>query len=48
MTDPRQAPKVTGVRVGDVAYFLFVTMGKMDFLELMSADLREAYKKDGV
>lgn len=48
MTDPRQAPKVTGVRVGDVAYFLFVDFGKLDFVELLPPDARKKYARDGV
>lgn len=48
MQDPRQAPKVTGVRVGDVAYFLFVDLGKLDFVELLPPDAQKGYARDGV
>jgi hypothetical protein len=48
MTDPRQAPKVTGVRVGDVAYFMFVRLGKLDFVEFLPPDVRTKYARDGV
>jgi hypothetical protein len=48
MKDPRQAPKVTGVRVGDVAYFLFVRFEKLDFVELLPRDVKEKYASDGV
>jgi len=48
MQDPRQAPKVTGVRVGDVAYFMFVDLAKLDFVELLPPDARKKYERDGV
>ena len=48
MVDPRQAPKVQGVRVGDVAYFLLVEFNKLDFVELLPLDVKEKYARDGV
>lgn len=48
MADPRQAPKVQGVRVGDVAYFILVRLNKLDFVELLPLEVKEKYVRDGV
>lgn len=46
--DPRQAPKFPDVKVGDVAYFVLVDIAKIDFIEFFPANVREAYKQEGV
>ena len=48
MPDPRQTPKFPDVRVGDVAYFVLVDVAKIDFIEPFPANVREAYKQEGV
>jgi len=48
MADPRQAPKVNFVRVGDVAYFILIRLNKLDFVELLPLDVKEKYGRDGV
>jgi hypothetical protein len=48
MTDPRQAPKVTGVRVGDVAFFMLVRVSNIDFVEVLPPEVQKHYAQDGV
>lgn len=48
MDDPRQAPKVGGVSVGDVAFFLVVDFGNADFVGLLPAEVKKAYEREGV
>jgi len=51
MKDPRSAPKVGNVTVGDTAFFVLVRIGKIDqagFLELLPPDVRKAYDEEGV
>lgn len=48
MPDPRQAPKVTGVTVGDVAFFMVVRLSKADFAEFLPPDVQQSYRKNGV
>jgi hypothetical protein len=48
MDDPRQAPKVGKLSVGDVAFFLVVRLGKADFVELLPAEVKKAYDREGV
>ena len=47
MNDPRSAPKVGNVLVGDTAFFVFVDIAKIDqsgFVELLPPDVRKAYE----
>ena len=46
MNDPRQAPRVGFVRVGDTAFFLLVRFARIDFVELLPPDVRKAYEGD--
>ena len=46
MKDPRQAPTVRFVLVGDTAFFLLVRVANIDFVELMPPDVRKAYEGD--
>ena len=48
MRDPRTAPTVGQVAVGDVAYFLLVRFTKLDFNELLPVEVREKYAAHGV
>lgn len=48
MDDPRQAPRVGKLAVGDVAFFLLVRFGKADFVELLPAEVNKAYASEGV
>lgn len=48
MNDPRQAPKFDGIKVGDVAYFVFVRITKLDFSEVLPPSIKERYKDEGV
>ena len=51
MKDPRPAPKVGNVAVGDTAFFVLLDVGKIDqtgFLELLPPDVRRAYDEEGV
>ena len=48
MADPRQTPKFSDVRVGDVAYFVLLDITKIDFVEFLPAKVKEAYKQEGV
>jgi hypothetical protein len=48
MDDPRQAPRVGKVSVGDVAFFLVVRLGKADFVELLPPEVKKAYDSEGV
>jgi hypothetical protein len=36
------------VSVGDVAFFLVVRLGKADFVELLPAEVKKAYEREGV
>lgn len=44
MRDPRQAPGYAGVetKVGDVAYFMVVRIGKFDFIEMFPVRVRDS------
>jgi len=47
MKDPRQAPKVGNVAVGDTAFFVFAQIAKIDqagFVELLPPEVRKAYE----
>ena len=47
MADPRQAPKVGFVFVGDTAFFVLADIAKLDqttFVELLPPDVRKAYE----
>lgn len=46
MSDPRQAPKVGFLFVGDTAFFMLVRIAKIDFVELLPPDVRTAYEGD--
>ena len=46
MKDPRQAPTVRFVLVGDTAFFLLVRVANIDFVELMPPDVRKVYEGD--
>jgi hypothetical protein len=46
MKDPRQAPTVRHVLVGDTAFFVLVDVAKIDFVELLPPDVRKAYEGD--
>ena len=48
MKDPRTIPGPTDTRVGDVAYFLVVDIGKLDFIELLPAKVQKEYETEGV
>ncbi|MDQ3132954.1 MAG: hypothetical protein M3Q99_19665 [Acidobacteriota bacterium] len=48
MEDPRGIPGPTDTRVGDVAYFLIVDIGKLDFIELLPAEVQKEYETEGV
>lgn len=51
MKDPRSAPKVGNVAVGDTAFFVLLDVAKIDqtgFLELLPPDVRKAYDEEGV
>lgn len=47
MKDPRQAPKVGNVAVGDTAFFVLARVAKIDqagFVELLPPEVRKAYE----
>lgn len=46
MKDPRSAPKVGFVSVGDTAFFVLVGMTKINFADLLPPDVRRAYESD--
>jgi hypothetical protein len=46
MKDPRPAPKVESVAVGDTAFFVLVRVAKIDFVELLPPAVRKAYEGD--
>lgn len=48
MKDPRGIPGPTDTRVGDVAYFVLVRIAKLDFLELLPAEVRKQFETEGV
>ena len=48
MKDPRKMPGPTDTRVGDVAYFIIVDIGKLDFIELLPAKVQKEYETEGV
>jgi hypothetical protein len=48
MEDPRGIPGPTDTRVGDVAYFLIVDIGKLDFIELLPVKVQKEYETEGV
>lgn len=48
MRDPR-CPTISGAtKIGDVAYFVLVQITKIDFIELLPADVQKKYKTTGV
>ena len=48
MSDPRETPKFADTRVGDVAYFVFTDITKMNFTDPLPPNVKEEYKADGV
>ena len=48
MPDPRCPGISTETKVGDVAYFVLVSITKINFIELFPADVQEKYKTEGV
>lgn len=46
MKDPRSAPKVGFVSVGDTAFFVLVDITKISFVELLPSEVRRAYESD--
>ena len=48
MPDPRQSPTVSSFKVGDLAYFMFVRITKLDFVALLPPEVQQAYATDGV
>jgi hypothetical protein len=47
MEDPRGVPGPTDTRVGDVAYFVIVDIGKLDFIELLPIKVQKEYETEG-
>ena len=48
MRDPRQSPIYENIRVGDIAYFIFIEISNKNFDFIFSEDLKKDYKKEGV
>jgi hypothetical protein len=50
MRDPRSEPGFPDIqiRVGDIAYFLIIDITKLNFTELLPADVQAQYKDQGV
>lgn len=48
MKDPRNIPGPTDTRVGDVAYFVLVGISKLNFIELLPAQVQKEYETEGV
>lgn len=51
MKDPRKAPTVGMVAVGDTAFFVLIDVAKIDqagFLELLPPEIRKAYEREGI
>ena len=48
MADPREAPKFADTRVGDIAYFVFTDITKMNFTDPLPTNVKEEYKAEGV
>jgi hypothetical protein len=51
MPDPRQAPRVDAISVGDVAFFSLLHLGKAnlsELLELLPPEIQKAHKAEGV
>ena len=48
MRDPRQSPIYENIRVGDIAYFIFIEISNKNFDFIFSEDLKIDYKKEGV
>lgn len=48
MPDPRMAPSYDGVVVGDVAFFLFVRIARVDFAAMLPDPVRREYGEQGV
>lgn len=46
--DPRQAPTFSDVRVGDVAYFMFVRISKVGFPDMLPSRVQKQYQREGV
>jgi hypothetical protein len=47
MRDPRCPPFSNRTTVGDVAYFVLTDITKLDFIELLPADIQRKYKTEG-
>lgn len=50
MRDPRSAPRYPDIdnKVGDVAYFVFSDITKLDIVEFLPLDVKESFEDDGV
>jgi hypothetical protein len=48
MPDPRETPKFADTRVGDIAYFVFTDITKIDFVAPLPPEVRRDYEDDGV
>ena len=51
MKDPRSAPKVGNVLVGDTAFFVFADIAKInqvEFVGMLPPDVQKAYEREGV
>jgi hypothetical protein len=48
MPDPRQEPKFSDIRVGDIAYFILIDITRLDFTEFLPPAVKEKYKDEGV
>jgi hypothetical protein len=46
--DPRADPTISDFRVGDLAHFLLVRITKVPFEEVLPADVKSQFKKEGV
>ena len=48
MKDPRKIPGPTDTRVGDVAYFVFLHITRIEFTELLPVKVQKEYETEGV
>jgi hypothetical protein len=48
MRDPRKAPPYSGLKVGDVAFFLLADFACAPFDEVFPEDLKRRYAEDGI
>ena len=48
MRDPRGIPGPTDTRVGDVAFFVFMDVAKLDFESMMPPEVKSVFKEEGV